>query len=255
MEILSFGVGARIEICAAALRGMSLSSDGAVERLIILPIPTTRDGVYITGTETELSALLDLLDEGTLLAGYGIPRWLREAVISRDGAVYDCGEDEGFLLENAKITAHGTLGRMLTETGRDVSELTVGIIGYGRIGSTLAELLLFLGAGVRIYSESREKIRMLVEAGALVEELSPEADFSGLDIIINTAPESLITEERVGELIDGGTHFIELASGKNYSDERIVRMASIPDKMYPLSAGRLYARSIARAIRQIKNGG
>ena len=43
MEILSFGVGARIEICAAALRGMSLSSDGAVERLIILPIPTTRE--------------------------------------------------------------------------------------------------------------------------------------------------------------------------------------------------------------------
>jgi phosphoglycerate dehydrogenase-like enzyme len=31
---------------------------------------------------------------------------------------------------------------MLTETGRDVSELTVGIVGYGRIGSTLAELLL-----------------------------------------------------------------------------------------------------------------
>jgi hypothetical protein len=108
---------------------------------------------------------------------------------------------------------------------------------------------------VRIYSENREKIAMLAEAGALVEELSPGADFSGLDIIINTAPETLIPEETVGKLIDGGAHFIELASGKNYSDERVVRMASIPDKMYPLSAGRLYARSIARAIRQRKNGG
>jgi hypothetical protein len=255
MEILSFGVGARIEICAATLQGMIFSSDIGVRRLIILPIPTTRDGAYITGTEIELSALLDLLDEETFMAGYGIPRWLREAVISRGGAVYDSGEDETFLLENAKITAHGALGRMLTETGRDVSELTVGIIGYGRIGSALAELLLFLGAGVRIYSENREKITMLAEAGALVEELSAGADFSGLDIIINTAPETLIPEETVGKLIDGGTHLIELASGKNYSDERVVRMASIPDKMYPLSAGRLYARSIARAIRQRKNGG
>ena len=184
-----------------SMQGMNFSSDIGVRRLIILPIPTTRDGAYITGTETELSALLDLLDEGTFLAGYGIPRWLREAVISRGGRVYDSGEDETFLLENAK------------------------------------------------------KIIMLAEAGALVEELSAGADFSGLDIIINTAPETLIPEETVGKLIDGGTHLIELASGKNYSDERVVRMASIPDKMYPLSAGRLYARSIARAIRQRKNGG
>lgn len=255
MEILKLGAGARVDICEGVLRGMSLPSDGAVSRLIILPIPTTRDGAYITGTETELSALLDLIDEGTFIAGYGIPAWLKEGMISRGGEVYDSGEDERFLLENARITAHGTLGRMLTETGRDVSELTVGIIGYGRIGSALSELLLFLGAGVRIYSQNRKKITMLAEAGALVEELSPEADFSGLDILINTAPESLIPEDRVAELIDGGVHFIELASGKNYLDERVVRMASIPDKMYPLSAGRLYARSIASAIRQRKNGG
>ncbi len=255
MEILKFGTGARVDICATTLKERFSSRDGAFTRLIILPIPTTRDGTYITGTKTELSALFDYIDEGVFLAGYGIPLWLREGAVARGASVYDGGEDEKFLLENARITAHGTLGRMLTETGRDVSELTVGIMGYGRIGSALSELLLFLGAGVKIYSASREKVTMLAEAGVLAEELSDEADFSGLDILINTAPNSLIPEKKVGELIDGGTHMIELASGQNYSDGRVVRMASIPDKMYPLSAGRLYAKSIFAAIRSTEKGG
>ena len=249
MEILKFGVGERVELCRSALEKRFSIEESGFGRLIILPIPTTKDGVYITGTETPLALLSRYIEPGTFLAGYGIPPELVAEARGLGAVVYDAGKDERFLLDNARITAHGALGRMLTETGRDVSELTVGIIGYGRIGSALSELLLFLGAGVKIYSSSREKICMLAEAGVFAEELDGEADFSGLDIIVNTAPESLLPPELVAKLIDGGVRIIELASGNNFSDGRVVRMASVPDRMYPLSAGRLYANSIAAAIR------
>lgn len=255
MEILKFGCGERIEVSQRALERRFSGRESGFSRLVILPIPTTRDKKHINGTDTVLSHVVEASDEGTFVAGYGIPDHLRQALSERGATVYDGAEDEDFLRENAKITAHGTLGRILTETERDVSELTVGIIGYGRIGSALAELLLFLGAEVKVYSESLEKIALLAEAGARVEMACDWADFSGLDILINTAPKAILSPHRVGEIIDSGTLLIELASGKNFSDSRVVSMPSIPDRMYPLSAGRLYARAIAEAVMQRKNGG
>ena len=182
MEILKFGTGERIEICKSALERRLSDEEAGFSRLIILPIPTTRDKIHISNTETPLSHISEYIGNGTFLAGYGIPADLKREATRREAAIYDGAEDEEFLLENARITAHGVLGRILTETGRDIGELTVGIIGYGRIGSALAELLLFLGAGVRIYSKSQNKLCMLAEAGALAEEICKEGDFSDLNI-------------------------------------------------------------------------
>ncbi len=255
MEILKFGTGERVEVCRSALESRLYGVETGFLRLIILPIPTTRDKIHISNTDIELFALTDYIESGTFLAGYGIPTDLKREAIRRGAAIYDGAEDEEFLLENARITAHGVLGRILTETGRDIRELTVGIIGYGRIGSALAELLLFLGAGVRIYSKNKNKLCMLAEAGAMAEEICEEVDFSDLNILINTAPKEFLTRKKVSAILDGGTKIIELASGNNFSDERVVRMPSVPDRMYPLSAGRLYANSIAKAMRRIKNRG
>ena len=74
------------------------------------------------------------------------------------------------------------------------------------------------------------------------------SDFSGLDILVNTAPQRTISAKKEKELISCGAKIVELASGNNFSSAELVRMPAIPDKMYPLSAGRLYAKHIFNAF-------
>ena len=247
MKIIKLGGGLRLGVCARAIeewtRGMSLSK----ERLLILPIPTTRDGETVSGVGCPLEELLPLADSTLMIAGYNIPSAIRKDAELRGAGVYDAAEDEDFLLENAKITAHGALGRILTETDRDMSELSIGVIGYGRIGSALSELLMFLGSRVRIFSGSEEKIMALASAGADVSSIG-ESDYSDLDILINTAPMRILSSEKEVELLGSGVRIIEWASGKNFSSDEVSVMASIPDKMYPVSSGRLYAKYIMRAL-------
>lgn len=247
MNIIRLGGGERIKACVRALdewcRGRELSHS----RLVILPIPTTRDGVTINGDTNTFEDLISLADIRTMIAGYGMPPDVKCRLEELGATVYDAALDEEFLSANAKITAHGALGRMLTEDDRDISELSVGVIGYGRIGSALSELLMFLGARVKIFSGSEEKIIALASLGAEVSTVY-DGDFSHLDIIINTAPKRILSDSEEVELLLSGVRIIDLASGKNFSSDEVCVMASIPDKMYPLSSGRLYAKHIMCAL-------
>jgi hypothetical protein len=246
MKIIRLGGGKRLAVCARAIEEWCRGRILPYERLIILPIPTTRDGVTVNGGGA-FSELSVLADRGVMIAGYGIPLLVSDGLRLLGADIYDASQDEDFLVENAKITAHGALGRIMTETDLDISELSIGVVGYGRIGSALSELLLFLGAKVRIYSGSEEKIAALATQGADVS-LVDDGDFSDLDILINTAPKRIFTAKREKELLSSGVRIIELASGKNFSSDEVSVMASIPDKMYPISSGRLYAKHIMRAM-------
>lgn len=247
MKIIKIGSGRRLGVCARAMEEWTKGVRLPRERLLLLPIPTTRDGKMVCGTECSLEELLALVDSTLMVAGYGIPKDVAQRLEHHGAGVYDAALDEDFLVENAKITAHGALGRILTETDRDISELSIGVVGYGRIGSALAELLMFLGSDVRIFSGSEEKIIALVSAGANVSAMD-DSDFSDLDILINTAPRRILSPDQEVELLHSGVRIIELASGKNFSSDEVNVMASIPDKMYPVSSGRLYAKYILRSL-------
>ena len=135
MEIRTFGDSGRQRECERRL--LAHGGESLYERLILLPIPTSRDGVHITGTDIPLEALLSSVTGSTLVAGYNIPEPFASELISLSAHVYDAGLDERFLAENAEITAKGALGKILCTTGRDITELRIAIIGYGRIGSRL----------------------------------------------------------------------------------------------------------------------
>ncbi len=245
MEIITFGSGERL------LRGAGLLSafDGAAgfTRLLLLPIPTTRDKRHITSTDTALAEILLSVDGGTLVVGYGLPPEISDAVSALGGTVLDLSENEGFLSENADVTAHGTLGHILSGFSEDISDIKIGIIGYGRIGKSLLRLLLFLGADVRVYTTRKNVAEELCEAGVASETVTESTIWEKNELIINTAPARLISEARLGEL--SYVKIIDLASGKNFPDmPNITKLASVPDMMYPETAGRIYAKYVMRIL-------
>lgn len=243
MEIRLFGGGGRLRECERILKeALGNLGEGS---LLLLPIPTARDKKYITDTAVAIEEILPLLPGATAVVGYNIPDILRARAETLGVPIFDASLDEEFLLENARLTANGTLGHLLTETDKDIADLRFGVVGYGRIGKELLRLLLLLGSEVKLYTTRQSVALELGEAGVSTEVISPDTDFSELDILINTAPARQIDESRLPSTLE----IIDLASGSIFEPSgRLTKLPSIPDKMYPKSAGRLYAEAILRFL-------
>ena len=238
MEILTYGAGERLRVASSELSALCGES-----RIIILPIPTTRDKRHVFGTQIPLSEVVEACRGGAMVAGYGIPENIKREIIECGGSVYDGEEDEELLSGNAALTALGALGWILTKLPSSPDEITFGIVGYGRIGSRLARMLLFFGAKVRVYSGNSATLRELSELGVEAYDYRCAASFDGVDVLINTAPASIVTKDRA----KGVGRIVELASGGYLEDiPEVIKLASLPEVSFPISAGVLYAERIRK---------
>jgi dipicolinate synthase subunit A len=155
--------------------------------------------------------------------------------------IFDASLDEEFLLENARISAEGALGYILTHSVKAMGDMKIGIVGYGRIGKEMTRLCLFLGANIRLYTARESVVIELGEMGIDARLIDGDNGLDELDILINTTPKRQITESE----IPGGIPIIDLASGSIFEpSERLIKLTSIPEAFYPETAGRLYAGAI-----------
>ncbi len=247
MTLHTFGEGKRQEICSEIIASSPITEK--YDTVILLPIPSTRDKIHVTGTKVPLCDLLKLKNGKTLIIGYGIPLTLAKDFIGAGIELSDVLCDEEFLRENAELTAHGAAGVILTENKNDVSDMKIGIIGYGRIGKILSRILLFLGAKTVIFTRSAQTRLELWGVGIEAASSEEISKYSDMDILINTAPAKLLSEADAAVLCEGGCKLIELASGEQLPDvQGKLKLPSIPDKMYPVSAGKIYAKAILRSI-------
>ena len=244
MVIHTYEQGARGRACAALLRMSPKLSD--VGQVILLPIPTSRDGVTLSSGESFESAV-GPAEAGAVVAGYSIPDNLRCAFEKMGCRVIDSALDEEFLVANGELTADATLGILLTTEKRAPRDMRIGVVGYGRIGKRLTRVLLYLGAEVRVYT-SRSNTRLeLCEYGVASRMSIADADLSGLDVLINTAPAKIF--DTAAESFPSELRIIDLAGGSNFPDcPSVEKYPSLPAAALPLSAGRIWAESIERAV-------
>ena len=219
-----------------------------IESLYILPIPSTRDGVSLNGSDMTLYDSVAGAGAGSLVIGYGIPDSIKEMLLVRGALLVDSSLDEEFLVENAELTALATLGIILNTDIRAPKDLTVGIVGYGRIGKSLVHHLAYLGATLIVFT-SREEVRETLSGyGVMTARSGDGGALSSLDILINTAPAKIFDtgEESV---IPTSLRVIDLASGVNFpSLASVERYPSLPARMFPSSAGRVWFDSVMRNI-------
>ena len=252
MTVTIYGKDKRLPYAAEYLsRALADTNKSAV----LLPVPSTRDGVHTVGCDLTLEEVALALSGGDIIVGYEIPRPIREKIAERGAVLVDLAHSEDYLSGNAELTAIGTLGRILAEGITAPPDMTVGIIGCGRIGQRLLHLFSMLGARVRAFTSRRELAKDLCMLGISgISSLSLDTDvgtesFSGLDVLINTAPASLIP--RTAAPLLAGTRVIELASGSNISDGIVYeRFASVPAEMYPKSAGAVFSDAVLRILRE-----
>lgn len=248
MNIETYGAGERLKIAARLARSLCLAS-----HLVLLPVPTTKDKKHVFGTDILLSDTLCNVDENSIVVGYGLPKTFVSMINERGASALDLECDEEYLCDNAYITAVGALGYILTSVNKSPDDIHFGIVGYGRIGSRLVRMLLFLGARVKVYTSKILNCIRLGECGIdCVSSSDGEYDFSGIDILINTAPKDMSEAVKRG-CVSSDMRIIELASGENFNGiDRVERLPGIPEKMFCESAGRTYFSAIDRFVNIIQ---
>lgn len=169
-------------------------------------------------------------ENGTILAPpaekRGVPYW----------------KDPVYLVENAALTAEGAVELVMRRLPGAVLGASILIVGYGRIGSMLADRLALLGASVTVAArraESRAEARARGHRAVDVTELPADPD-----AVINTVPAPILS----GDF--GGALCVELASAPGgWTDHTpVLRAPGLPGLYAPRAAADVMADAVYRVM-------
>lgn len=238
--------------------------------VLILPSPPCADDIRVNcplfteESGEKIHRIFDTLKKDCIILGGRVSPRIKELATREGLRVFDYFSSEEVLIKNAVPTAEGAIGVAIYNTDVTVFNSEIAIIGYGRIGRALALRLTALGAFVTVFDRKDEKIALAMSEGAKgikIEHKNGQSSLlrisEGYDIVYNTVPLWLITEEIVSK-IPNRTLVVDLASApggidipasKKYGLNNIQALA-IPEKIAPRSAGRIIAESIIKIIEE-----
>ena len=218
----------------------------------MLPIPISRDHLLISGTDISLSVFFASLRKGITIYG-GMPNAsFAEEVLHRECYIIDYTKDEVFQLRNALPTAEGALAIAMSELRRTLRGSRTLVVGYGRIGKLLGDILRNMGASVTVAARKSTDRALAQLHGCQTIPIHEAPSESALilpqayHVIFNTVPVKLI-DERILQEISEETLLIDLASAPGGIDydaanrlgRKTVIALSLPGKVAPITAGEI----------------
>ena len=157
--------------------------------------------------------------------------------------VIDLLQDPLYLAKNANITAHGAVKLALSLLPVTLDRCRVLVIGWGRIGKCLAQLLRQMGAIVTVAARKKTDRAMLTAMGYKATDMLFQAS-DDYRVIFNTVPAPVLTDAQYPT----GCLKLELASLPGMEGQNIINALALPNRCAPESSGELIARSILRLI-------
>ena len=206
-------------------------------KCVLFDIPSLGPGDTLRGG-TDLAVVLNAVPENVILMGGGLDHPMLEKYRK-----YDLLKSEGYLKENARITAYCALhiiGEALPVTLEDCPVL---VIGWGRIGKVLTSLLVRVGAQVTVSTRDIRSAASLAKLGisaVLTSDITPKH----YRLIVNTAPLHVLDDEAV-DLCKEAIK-IDLASEKGLPGEDVIWAKGLPGRCAPESSGKLIAKTFLR---------
>lgn len=202
-------------------------------------------------SETREDEIMESIAPGStlLLCGPGFPknrRWDLEYI--------NLWEDEELLQENAWLTAEAAAASAMQKTRTAMNDSRCMVVGYGRIGRALTEILLNLGAQVTVVSGKTGKRAAAMESGAKAVSLEEMLQaLPGQQIIFSTPP-AMVIDRSALECVNRDAMLIDLASppygidleAAKELDLCAFRESGLPGRYCPLSAARALCNAVMR---------
>ena len=155
----------------------------------------------------------------------------------------DLLKDETYLAANAAITAECALQVAAPLLGRTFSDISVLIIGWGRIGKCLGKILKDLGADVTVASRKEADRAMLRALG--YDTADPGNLRGNFQLIYNTAPAPIPGTEQFKKCVQ-----IDLASHKGLAGDDVIWARGLPSIHAPETSGRLIGKTVSKWLRE-----
>lgn len=249
-------------IDAGNLRAYSLSEAFNFSRNVILPLPVFSEKNIINtpnykGSVTAQQILNEVCNETHIIGGRFTDEFKAE-LIKKGATVTDIMEREEFAILNAIPTAEGAVSLAIDNTDFTLHGAKILILGFGRIGKSLSEILK--GFGARVYAVMRNT-RDLAYAelmGVTPVKMTSEdfeQNLKDADIVFNTAPALILDSKRLN-LMKNNSLIIDLASLPGGVDKiavqncqiRHIHALSLPVKYSPITAAKILADTVFNAI-------
>jgi dipicolinate synthase subunit A len=203
---------------------------------LLMPVPSfSPDGTIIGGGN--LRTLLTLLPKNIVVIGGNLDRPELD-----DYPTVDLLQDERYLALNARITAHCAVKVALQQLPVILDSCETLVIGWGRIGKCLAQLLQRMGANVTVCARKAADRSMLAALGYQVQD-TQTVDLSAYRIIFNTVPTMLFPS------CPGNGLKIDLASQLGLGSSDVIWARGLPGKDAPESSGNLIAKTVLSILR------
>ena len=200
---------------------------------LLLPLPSVSQDGLITGSAQNFESVLQSRRAGTSVWGNGLQQY-RSLGESLGIALHNYTDYPEFETKNAIPTAEGAIQIAMEQLPTTICGGQFLVIGYGRIGSALAERLTHLGGAVTVARRTTTPIPYPCDITGVYG--SPLCDY---DAIFNTVPFPVFSEEHVNRtredclLMDLASHPGGIAKT---GSRRLVHALGLPAKAAPKTA-------------------
>jgi dipicolinate synthase subunit A len=231
---------------------------------VILPLAYSQDSVTVNAPEfSEKIYVFDVIsamqDSQILFAG-NIDNNLKSILKDSKLKFFDYFAREELAILNAVPTAEGAIKAAIEGSKRTISGSEIAILGFGRVGKTLAHQLRAFNQNLTIFARSCADLAWAKNLGynnLNIKNLSQK--ISKFDIIFNTIPAKILTKEALNNvkpdvfIIDiasrpGGTDF-EFAKSRGIN---VAWELGIPGKVAPDTAGKIIKETITNILSELE---
>lgn len=165
-------------------------------------------------------------------------------------------ERDDVAIYNSIPTAEGTIMMAMENTDYTLHSSRVMVVGFGRVGNTVANKFSALGAKVSVSARKIRDLARITEMGLTAIPLNNlNKKVSDCDLLINTIPADIVTKEVIQQL-PSHAMIIDLASKPGgtdfeYAKKRGIKAIlakSLPGIVAPKTAGRILADVINQIL-------
>ena len=233
---------------AAYLRSLELPvTDQPSDRVghLLLDVPSFEAGgnLRLGGSAT---ALLKQLPEDLTLYGGNLNQPALQGYKTEDFL-----QDERYLAENAYITAECALDVAMPYLKITLRRCPVLILGWGRIGKCLGQILKALGADVTIAARNPADRAIIKALGYAAEDTALVADsLFHYRLILSTIPSPVLNRQQMAFCREDCVK-IDLASKNGIDAEDVIIARGLPGLHCPETSGQLIANTFLRYYKEV----
>lgn len=225
--------------------------------VLIASIPFTKDNktvFNITNELLDINVLIDkMVDNNIKLLCAGVIGKNRIENIEEKGIkVLDFFEDEAVAILNAIPTAEGAIQTAMEESYKTIFDSKCLVLGYGRCGKILSNMLKGIGANVTVTYRKQKDYAYINSYGLeSVNLYEIENIINDFDFIFNTIPYEILNRN-ILQKVNRESVIIDLAQapgGVDYNcarelDLKAIYCPSLPGRVAPYTAAKILKDSL-----------